>query len=257
MKKSFHKVWPWLASSVLLTACGADVAAVYERTLYHTNVFENNYYVDDVLLDTFAEDHITNVEATFEFDASQITQTIPTSNDDANDDANGDQFALNHKLSLALPVVNYGIESKLFDGILYCTDAQRLSKSRLQLRPSGMGYLFPSPLQSSTNQTLGLFMKAGADMDAGAEHIQDLNVQFTIFKTSGNGYSAIKLNLEITDLVTTFYPDYYQISLPANTLDGTIGFSFTYEIVNPVPSNDLQTLTGIFLYEVLFPSSIF
>ena len=253
MKKSFHKVWPWLASSVLLTACGADVASVYERTLYHTNVFENNYYVDDVLLNTFAEEHITNVDATFEIDASQITQTIPTSNDDAN----GDQFALNHKLSLALPAVNYGIESKLFDGILYCTDAQRLSKSRLQLRPSGMGYLFPSPLQSSANQTLGLFMKAGADTDAGAEHIQDLNVQFTIFKTSGNGYSAIKLNLEITDLVTTFYPGYYQISLPANTLDGTIGFGFTYEIVNPVPSNDLQTLTGIFLYEVLFPSSIF
>lgn len=253
MKKSFNNVLPLLASSILLTACGADVAAVYEGSLYHTNVFENNFYVDEVLLNTFSPSQIEDVESSFDFDANQVSQTIPTTNDDAN----GDQYAFNHKLSLALPAVNYGIESKLFDGILYCTDAQRLSKSRLQLRPSGMGFVFPSPLQSSNDQTIGLFMKAGADTDAGAEHIRDLNVQFTLFKSGENGIIATEINIEITDLVATFYPGYYQITLPANTLEGTIGFGFSYAIVSPIPSNDLQTLTGIFLYEVLFPSSTF
>ena len=253
MKKSFNSVLPLIASSVLLTACGADVAAVYERSLYHTNVFETNFYDDEVLLNTFSPSQIEDVESSFDFDASQVSQTIPTTIDDPN----GDQFALNQKLSLALPALNYGIESKLFDGILYCTDAQRLSKSRLQLRPSGIGYVFPAPLQSSNDQTIGLFMKAGADTDAGAEHIRDLNVQFTLFKSGENGIIAIEINIEITDLVATFYPGYYQITLPANTLEGTIGFGFSYTIVNPIPSNDLQTLTGIFLYEVLFPSSTF
>jgi len=253
MKKSFNSVLPLLASSILLTACGADVAAVYDRSLYHTNVFENNFYVDEVLINTFSPNQITSVQSSFDYDASQVNQTIPTTNDDPN----GDQFALNQKLSLALPALNYGIESKLFDGILYCTDAQRLSKSRLQLRPSGMGYVFPSALQHSQNQTIGLFMKAGADTNAGAEHISDLNVQFTLFKSSENGLVATEINIEITELVTRFYPGYYQITLPANTLEGTIGFAFRYTIVNPVPSIELQGFTGIFLYEVLFPSSTF
>ncbi|MEY3609826.1 MAG: hypothetical protein RLZZ264_347, partial [Bacillota bacterium] len=227
MKKSFNSVLPLLASSILLTACGADVAAVYDRSLYHTNVFENNFYVDEVLINTFSPNQITSVQSSFDYDASQVSETIPTTNDDPN----GDQFALNQKLSLALPALNYGIESKLFDGILYCTDAQRLSKSRLQLRPSGMGYVFPSALQHSQNQTIGLFMKAGADTNAGAEHISDLNVQFTLFKSSENGLVATEINIEITELVTRFYPGYYQITLPANTLEGTIGFAFRYTIV--------------------------
>jgi|1048.fasta_scaffold03934_5 hypothetical protein len=253
MKKSFNNLLPLLASSILLTACGADVAAVYDRSLYHTNVFENNFYEDEVLLHTFSPNQIQEVETTFEFGANQVSQTIPTTIDDPN----GDQFALNQKLSLALPALNYGIESKLFDGILYCTDAQRLSKSRLQLRPSGMGYVFPSTLQHSQSQTIGLFMKAGADTNAGAEHISDLNVQFTLFKSSEIGLVATEINIEITELVTRFYPGYYQITLPANTLEGTIGFAIRYTIVNPVPSIALQGFTGIFLYEVLFPSSIF
>ncbi len=253
MKQSFNRILSLIASSVLLTACGADVAAVYERTLYHTNVFENNFYNDEVLLHTFSPNQIQEVETTLAFDAGQVSETIPTSIDDPN----GDQFALNQKLSLALPTLNYGIESKLFDGILYCTDAQRLSKSRLQLRPTGMGYVFSKPIQNSNDQTIGLFMKAGADTDAGAEHIRDLNVQFTLFKSGANGIIATEINIEITDLVATFYPGYYQITLPANTLQGTIGFAFRYTIVSPIPSNDLQPLTGIFLYEVLFPSSTF
>ena len=253
MKKLFNSRLTIIVSSVLLTACGADVASVYQRSLYHTNVFENNYYNDQVLSSTFSPSQINDVIATYNFDASQVNQTIPTTQDDPN----GDQFALNHKLSLALPEVSYGIESKLFDGILYCTDAQRLSKSRLQLRPTGMGYVFPSPLENSNDQSIGLFMKAGADTDAGAEHIRDLEVQFTIFKQTENGFNAIEINLEITDLVTSFYPGYYQITLPENTLEGMIGFAFTYRIVSPLPSNDLQTLTGIFLYEVLFPSATF
>ncbi|MEY3431540.1 MAG: hypothetical protein RIS53_438, partial [Bacillota bacterium] len=202
---------------------------------------------------TFSPNHITEVQSSFNYDASQVSQTIPTTNDDPN----GDQFALRQKLSLALPDVSYGIESKLFDGILYCTDAQRLSKSRLQLRPSGIGYVFPSPLKHSEAQTIGLFMKAGADTNAGAEHIRDLNVQFTLFQSSDNGIVAIDIHLEITDLVTAFFPGYYQITLPANTLEGTIGFGFRYTIVNPIPANNLEAFTGIFLYEVLFPSSTF
>ncbi|MEY3431545.1 MAG: hypothetical protein RIS53_443, partial [Bacillota bacterium] len=66
------------------------MAAVYDRSVYHTNAFENNFYVDEVLITTFSPNHITEVQSSFNYDASQVSQTIPTTNDDPN----GDQFAL-------------------------------------------------------------------------------------------------------------------------------------------------------------------
>ena len=248
-----HIKWPLTLSTVLLTACGADVASVYSRSLYHTTIFNQNHYVDTVLTSTFAPDNITQTTSVITFETDDVNQVIPTSIDDAN----GDAFALNNQLSLALPSLNYGIESKLFDGILYCTDAQRLSKSRLQLLPTGMGYRFSKPILSSEDNTLGLFMKAGADTDGGASHITSLIVHLSLYQMDGNGYEKIDLNIPIDNLVTSFYPGFYQVTLPDGLLENTIGFGFQYTIVNPIPSSDLQTLTGIFLYEVLFPSSVF
>lgn len=245
--------WPLILSTFFLTACGADVVSVYPRSLYHTNIFEQNHYVDTVLSTTFANANITRTSSELTFEVDEVNQVIPTSNEDAN----GDAYALNNKLSLALPSLNYGIESKLFDGILYCTDAQRLSKSRLQLLPTGMGYRFDIPILTSDTNTIGLFMKAGADTDGGASHITSLIVHLSLFKMDGEGYEKIDLNIAINNLVTSFYPGFYQVSLPEGLLENTIGFGFRYTIVNPIPSNDLQTLTGIFLYEVLFPSSVF
>lgn len=245
--------WPLVVSTFFLTACGADVASVYERSLYHTNIFNQNHYVDRLLTTTFAPQNITQTTQNLSFSRDQVSQDIPTTLEDAN----GDAFALNNKLSLALPTLGYGFESKLFDGILYCTDAVRLSKSRLQLLPTGMGYLFSKPVQSSLTNTLGLFMKAGADTDGGASHIRELVVQFSLYRVDGSGYERITINLEIADLVPSFFPGYYQVTLPEGILTNTVGFSLTYTIVNPIPSSDLQTLTGIFLYEVLLPSAVF
>jgi hypothetical protein len=209
--------------------------------------------VDTVLATTFAPQNITETTASLTYPSTQVSQEIPTTLEDAN----GDDFALNNKLSLALPALANGFESKLFDGILYCTDAVRLSKSRLQLLPTGMGYRFPKPIRSSVTNTLGLFMKAGADTNGGASHIRELVVQFSLYQVAESGYQRITIDLEIQDLVPSFYPGYYQVTLPEGMLTNTIGFSLTYTIVNPIPASDLETLTGIFLYEVLLPSVVF
>ena len=242
-----------MLSTVLLTACGADVASIYPRSLYHTNIFNQNHYVDTVLTSTFASENITHTTSVITFEFDDVNQVVPTSVNDAN----GDFFALNNQLSLALPSLNYGIESKLFDGILYCTDVQRLSKSRLQLLPTGMGYHFSKPIISSDNNTIALFMKAGADTDGGASHIKSLIVHLSLYQIEGKGYKKIDLIIPIDNLVPNSFPGFYQVSLPEGLLENTIGFGFRYTIVNPIPSSDLQTLTGIFLYEMLFPSSVF
>jgi hypothetical protein len=248
-----HIKWPLTLSTVLLTACGADVASVYSRSLYHTNIFNQNHYADTVLTTTFASNRITQINTNLTYDKDDVSKITPTSTDDPN----GESFALTHKLSLSLPSLGYGIESKLFDGFLYCTDAKRLSKSRLQLLPSGMGYQFQQPMMDSQTNTLGFFMKAGADTDGGARHITELIVHFSIYQMVGLGIQQTILDIPIDNLVTSFNPGYYQVDLPERLFEKTVGFGFTYSIVNPMPTLGLERFTGIFLYEVLFPTASF
>jgi hypothetical protein len=111
-------------------------------------------------------------------------------------------------------------------------------------------------MASQTN-TLGFFMKAGADTNAGAQHITEFIVHFSIYQIDGVGIRQTILDIPIDNLVTSFYPGYYQVNLPESLFVQTIGFGFTYTIVNPIPSMELNTFTGIFLYEVLFPTAIF
>ena len=42
-----------------LTACGQDVATALDRGLYHTQLFEDNMYVDTLLDSTLAEYNIS------------------------------------------------------------------------------------------------------------------------------------------------------------------------------------------------------
>lgn len=242
-----------LFTSVLLAGCGMDVKAVYDRSLYHTTIFKDNFYVDTLLTSTFAPSQLRGMTTALTIDAANVNQTIPTSNDDPN----GDDYAFNNQLSNALPSLDYGIESKLFDGILYCTDAVRASKSRLQLLPSGMGYQFSKSIETSSTQTLGFFMKAGADTNAGGQHLTEIMVTFTLFKSFEDGYQATEIIIPITDLKATFFPGYYEVSLPNHTLEGTVGFAFQYAITAPVPEAEKVDLTGVFLYEVLMPTATF
>lgn len=251
--KKLPKTLIYLFATSLLTACGADVKAVYDRTLYHTNVFANNFYQDRHATTTFAPTTHRGETITIEINQADVSETIPTTPEDPN----GDDYAFQQQLSKALPSLNYGIESKLFDGILYCTDAQRLSKSRLQLLPSGMAYPFSRAILGSSSQTLGFFMKAGADTQSGGRHITDLIVTFSLFKPFEGGYQLTNITLPISGLKPSYYPGYYQVQLPSGTLDGTVGFHFQYEILSPLPQEGLDQLTGVFLYEILMPNVSF
>jgi hypothetical protein len=245
----------WFVSTVvfLLTACGQDVRLVYDRQLYHTQEFKENHYQNRLLTTTLGPATYSSQGATIlTFANDNIRRAIPTSIEDPF----GDQFALQQKLSRQMPAVAYGIESKLFDGILYCTDAQRLSKSRLQLLPEGMGYVFPESLKQSASQTLGLFMKAGADTNQQGQHIRSLNVTLTLFKKITSGWNRVVLQLAITDFVQSAFPGYYEVTLPNQALIGTEAFGFEYEIIDPLPAVGAETLTGVFLYEMLFPGSV-
>jgi hypothetical protein len=215
---------------------------VYDRTLYHTQEYDQNMYED-----TFFERIQPSI-------TSQITTTLPTysTTQPIANDPNGDTFAMQHRLSNTFREFKYGFESKLFDGILYCTDAQRISKSRLQLLPTGTGFYLPRAIGQA--DTLVLFMKAGADTNAGAQKINDLIVHLTFYIPRDNGFHAQTYDVSIQDLVPSNFPGYYSFDLPVDIQQAT-AFSFQYTIVSPIPSIELASKTGVFLYEVLFPNA--
>jgi hypothetical protein len=246
--KNNHIVFGFIVLLMTLTSCGQDVRLVYDRSTYHTNEFSENMYIDTKLL-PLTQRVTSSLSSTIPSD--EINTTVPTSNDSL-----GERYAFNNRLSLQVKSLNYGFESKLFDGILFCTDAQRLSKSRLQLLPSGFAYELPTQIE--TLPSIGLFMKAGADTNSGALKIQQLNVTFTLYMLENNAVRAQSFVLPIQNLVQSNFPGYYSFSVPntINTL-GTFAFSFTYEIIAPTPLEEHQSKTGVFLYEVLFPEATF
>jgi hypothetical protein len=160
---------------------------------------------------------------------------------------------MNHRLSDQIQALKYGFESKLFDGILYCTDAQRLSKSRLQLMPNGFGFPFSQTLIQADD--LVLFMKAGADTNAGAQKIVELIVHFDFFIPIGQTYQQVRLDIPIPNLVQSNFPGGYRVDIPESAL-GATAFGFSYTIIEPTPPAHLAGKTGIFLYEILLPNSV-
>ena len=235
--------------TVFLSACGADVLSVYEKGLYHTNTFAFNFYQDQQKQNLINQ---TLASTSVDIPASSIDSSLPEGY------LTFDEYAVAHRLANLLPSVGYGIESKIFDGLLFCRDDVRLSKSRLQLLQSGFGYIFPKTLLPSANQIIGLFMKAGADTNDPLQPlpIRSLIIHLSFYIREGEGFHATTLNLAIEDLVPSGLPGYYAVTVPSNTdIDGAMAFSFTYTIVNPLPSTDQISLTGLFLYEIIFPSA--
>jgi hypothetical protein len=247
---------------LVLTSCGQQVALVYDRGTYHTNVFADNMYQDTYLTNILKPRVTTTMRYTIEAEDVVVGVTGLESDDlllDSETEVNDDNFAQTFKLSNTLPALNYGFESKLFDGILYCTDAVRLSKSRLQLQPSGMGHAFSKQLQ--TYNYTGVFMKAGADTNAGAAKITDLNTILTYYIDNGNNtLTAHQFVYPVSNVRQSDYPQFYgfyfeDAQVTSTTLQNTFAFSFEYEILNEDALNSPSELTGIFFYELLLPQT--
>ena len=247
---------------LVLTSCGQQVSLIYDRSLYHTNIFADNMYQDTYLTNVL-KSRVTTTNR-YLLDAQDVIVGVANlrSEDLILEDetqVNDDNFARTFKLSNTLPALNYGFESKLFDGILYCTDAVRLSKSRLQLTPSGMGHAFSKQLQSY--KYTGVFMKAGADTNAGASKITDLNTILTYYVDNGNNtLTAHQFVYPVSNLRQSDFPQFYgfyfeDTLVTSTTLQNAFAFSFEYEILNEAALNSPANLTGIFFYELLLPQA--
>lgn len=253
------KKWKLLALPLLalsLTACGEDLANAMDIGDYRSDVFSENMY------SVWPED-LEHVESTTDYDvgSSLVTDFSSLDYEDYGayaDDIYGSSFAEANKLSATDSAVAYGFTSKLYDGILHCFDAVRNTKSRLQLPSEGFGYMFPHEMW--TQNYVGLFMKSGADTDAGGAHIIDasFHLSFYVLNDNTQKFKAYQFNFTVEDIVSSDYPQFYgfyfeDIIGTSPILQGTKAVSLTYDIVAPAPT--AEGTQAIFLYELLLPNS--
>lgn len=252
-------------SVITLAACGQDVATALDRNLYHTQLFSDNMYVDTVLGSQLAP---TNIASTSTYNVAPEKLVTGVANLKAADrfyDNNGtptivndDIYSTTNKLSLTLPEIKYGFESKLYDGILHCSDAVRISKSRLQLQASGYGYVFPRALTSLDH--VGLYLKAGADTYLGGVKITDVRVNLSFYvPTALNQYVQHVFQFDVFGLRGTDFPQFYGFyfnDVSSVNLAGANAYSVTYQILDAPAANSNTALTALFVYEMLLPKSV-
>lgn len=245
---------------IALTSCGKDLQGILEGSVYHDQEFKNNMYIDTVLNSSLSDEHI-NLAASSIHDVPNTYLKTSFKDMRPSDQLNmtlDEDFAQSHKLSNQLDEVKYGFESKLFDGILFCTDAVRISKSRLQLLPSGFGYVLPKSVDHIS--FIGLYLKAGADTNAGGYHIIDLTVDVSLYLLlpNSNLYKRLTFSLFITNLTTSNYPGFYGFYLidivntsffEANSKVAAISLSYR-DIDSLAASSPIHT-TALFIYEFI------
>ncbi|MFA5235331.1 MAG: hypothetical protein WC399_00545 [Bacilli bacterium] len=250
---------------IALTSCGQDVALAMDRTTYHTDVFSNNMYDDTVMETRLSPEHIASTQ-TYPVDGADVFEGVAelkTADRYYNDgtgtrEVNDEFYATTKKLSLTLPEIKYGFESKLFDGILHCSDAVRISKSRLQLRESGFGYVFPKAITSLDH--VGLYLKAGADTYLGGVYITDLRVHVSFYVPTGDQYAKHEFTFDVAGVRRSDFPELYGFYLDdvagAPSLNGATAVSVSYDILDVAAENSNHDYTAIFLYELLLPKSV-
>jgi hypothetical protein len=252
-------------SFIALASCGQDVATALDRNIYHTQLFSDNMYVDEVLGTSLASQHIASVETHVVDSEDLVTGVANLKTADRFYDNNGmptvvndDIYSTTNKLSLTLPEVKYGFESKLYDGILHCSDAVRISKSRLQLQASGYGYVFPKALVSVDH--VGLYLKAGADTYLGGIKITDVRVNLSFYiPTAENQYAQHVFQFDVFGLRGTDFPQFYGFYFSDVTtinLSGANAYSVTYQILDAAAASSDPDLTALFVYEMLLPKSV-
>jgi hypothetical protein len=250
---------------VALTSCGQDVRLALDRSTYHTDVFAENMYEDTVLETSLAPANLASTQ-TYAVDSTDVVGGVTNlktadryyEDDTGTREVNDEIYATTKKLSLTLPDVKYGFESKLFDGILHCSDAVRVSKSRLQLRETGFGYFFPETISSLNH--VGLYLKAGADTFLGGVYITDLRVHVSFYIPTGNQFAKHEFTFEVTGVRRSDFPEFYGFYFEdvtgAPSLAGATAISVTYDILDAAAESSNHDYTAIFLYELLLPKSV-
>jgi len=249
-------------SLFVLVSCGQDVAYALDRTTYHTDVFADNMYQDTVLTSTLAPEYIASTTIYAVNQDNLIAGVANLKEADRmynNAVINDDVFMKNNKLSQTLPELKYGFESKLFDGMLHCSDAIRVSKSRLQLQESGFGYVFPNTLTSGT--FTGLYIKAGADTLSGGVYISDVKVSLSFYEPlDAINFAKHEFQMEIASVRRSDFPQFYGFYFDdvasGFSLDGVTAFSVTYDILDAAASASNPHYTALFVYEMVIAKSV-
>lgn len=242
---------------VALSSCGGySLEYLVKGDLYLSPVFERNFYdhwdielknaplVSNVLISESGRilkfDDLWKIDPNF----SEIS---------IDEDTYGKNYCLMHYDDS----FKYGVQSKLFDGEVFCYSRQQ--KVRVQIRPSG----FSARFQKESDELTYFAMQFKAAIDYTTPEGQAIGRHDSIItKMTVSIYTKDGLKIVRNDFVTnnirfdngwTNYSEGYQFyafNLPS--LSRAVGVSVTYEYDDPsIKGTDLAY--SLFLYEIFLP----
>ena len=299
MKLSSYK-FLLLFPALVLSSCGYGLKQTYKGIPYASSDFRLNYYnewnkdidpyasghkitsTDDVII--LGEEHhvFTSFNST-EFKNCEVNWEEYNYKIDLEENRGGEPgilYGQDVKLSKIDDSFKYGVESKLFDGQLFCNS--RFEHARVQVAPTnqdpvkegvqnGFNVLFKKEcarasyfmmnLKASVTHEDGNFEGITRDGDSEVK----LNINFYVKNDSG--YKCVPVTYTINNVKTNMQEDHlkytcfgFKLDKIFDNLESTriAGFSFQYEKIKDTYSENNpteKTLHAIMLYEVSFPHS--
>lgn len=289
MKLSRYKlllVFPALA----LSSCGYGLKQTYKGVPYNSTVFAENYYnvwnndinpfaSNNKIINTSAEYELGEKDDTFvAFDSQQFRKcetrwdTYDYVTDLERNRVDGNKAVLygqDIKLSAIDDSFKYGVESKLFDGQLFCNGD--FQNSRVQVEPTnqgaekGFGILFEKECARASYFMMN-FKASVTNLDGSyngidTNQLSDIKLHINFYIKSDQGYNCMPLTYEVKDVRTNMSPEShnkytcfgFRLDNLFSNLEQTriAGFSVQYERIDSTPN----TLHAVMLYEVSFPHS--
>ena len=285
-----------LFPALVLSSCGYGLKQTYKGIPYASTVFAENYYnvwnkdinpygSNHKISETGTEIELNEQDHTFvKFNSQEFRDCEANWNDYIYDidleenrptGTTGTLYGQDVKLSALDDSFKYGVESKLFDGQLFCNGG--FQNSRVQVEPTnqgnekGFGILFKKECARASyfmmNFKSSVTHNDGSYDGIGTDHTSNVKLHINFYVKNDSGYKCVPVTYVVNNVKTNMSENHnnytcfgFRLDRIFENLNSTriAGFSLQYEKLSDTYSAahpEENTLHAIMLYEVSFPHS--
>ena len=265
----------------MITSCGYSLSYIVEGNLYNSPVFSENYYQhwDNELKNS-------SLKSNNDVSSNAITSYQDIGNVDPNFAIDNpykyvDEYGMEYRMNKLDESFNYGVQSKLFDGRVFCE--RYFQRSRVQTDENGFSvrfakesdelHYFAMQFKATTDNALDCYPVNSNEIsiydpldhnvhDNALRHDSHVNMTISLYCKNGSIIEKHQFNSTIDFNGTTNDGDYYvfyAFDLEGYNLSRLVGFSVEYTVQDDLidwnKNKGLETEIdyALFIYEVFLP----
>ena len=290
--KLSHFKFAVIFPALVLSSCGYGLKQTYKGNAYNSTVFAENYYnvwndnikpgskkilySKDELALTAADDKVFTSFYSAEFKECEMSWDTYLYETDLEKNRLGQEGTLygpDVKLSRYDSSFKYGVESKLFDGQLFCNGG--FQNSRVQVEPTnqgedkGFGILFKKECARASyfmmNFKASIVNEDGSYTGIEENQSSTVELHLNFYVKKDQGYICVPVTYTVENVLTNMRENHsnyvcfgFKLDRLFENLASTriAGFSLQYKkISDSYTSADKQTMHALMLYEVSLPHS--